>query len=236
MVWKLRRRLNRALGGLKKPDPRKVHFLHIGKTGGTAIRAALSDLHSTDAYDLELHKHKVTLRDIPRGEKVVVFLRDPLSRFVSGFHSRKAKGQPRYQSQWSATEEQVFSVFATPNDLALALADAESSEHDLAVRAMYEVKHLVRYRKWLVSEDYLEDRQQDLFFVGFQETLDDDFARLADRLGLPPTVALPRDDVVAYRSPANQDRSLSEAARACLASWYAEDYRLIAACQRLAPH
>lgn len=214
-------------------DPRRVHFLHIGKTGGTAIREALRGVHDSGRYALVMHNHHTTLRDIRKGEKVVVFLRDPLSRFVSGFYSRKTKGQPRYQSHWNATEERVFAAFDTPNELALALAYSDSANHQLALEAMARIKHLVGYKKWLVSSRYLSSRRDDLFHIGFQESLDDDFERLRQKLGLPEMVALPTDDVAAYRSQHVGYIELDETAEAALKAWYRTDYELVAVCRQL---
>ncbi|HUN22196.1 MAG TPA: hypothetical protein PK299_03575, partial [Anaerolineales bacterium] len=57
-----------------------IHFLHIGKTGGTSINHALAPYYKTDKYILVLHSHNVKLAHIPEGDKVVFFLREPISR------------------------------------------------------------------------------------------------------------------------------------------------------------
>src|SRR6056297_3418392 len=72
---------------MKKP----VHFLHIRKAGGTAIKEALKDI--AVKQNVILHPHKTRLKDIPEGEKVFFFLRNPVSRFVSGFNSRLREGE-----------------------------------------------------------------------------------------------------------------------------------------------
>jgi len=60
-----------------------LHFLHIGKTGGSAVKYAISQ-HSIDSrYEIHLHPHVVRLNDVPKGEKVFFLLRDPISRFIS---------------------------------------------------------------------------------------------------------------------------------------------------------
>jgi hypothetical protein len=50
------------------PPQRPLHFLHIGKTGGTAIKHAIGPLASIK--NLVLHPHSVRLSDIPAGERV----------------------------------------------------------------------------------------------------------------------------------------------------------------------
>ena len=59
-----------------------VHFLHIGKTGGSAIKYALKSYSSNARYAIYIHNHNFILRDVPKGEGVVFFLRDPIERFI----------------------------------------------------------------------------------------------------------------------------------------------------------
>lgn len=214
----------------------KVHFLHIGKTGGTAIRDVLKKQESIQDFEVVLHQHRTRLDDVPPGEKACFFLRDPLSRFISGFYSRKRKGQPRYHFEWNDKERALFTTFETPNELALALADEESPEHELARASMGTLQHTEHFSKWLVSMEYLESRIDDLFFIGFQESLDEDFERLKKKLGLGDEVRLPTDDVVAHKSPPGLDTSLDAKARECLEAWYREDLELLERCKALALH
>ncbi len=56
-----------------------VHFLHIGKTGRTAIKRALGSFTTVGHYVIELHPYHIRLQYIPRGDHVVVFLREESS-------------------------------------------------------------------------------------------------------------------------------------------------------------
>ena len=51
-----------------------AHFLHVGKTGGTAVKEALRNHLDSGRYTIKLHRHKTTLADVPKGEKVFFFL------------------------------------------------------------------------------------------------------------------------------------------------------------------
>ena len=64
----------------------RLHVFHIGKTGGTALKDALLAHRDDAAYELLLHGHTVTLADVPRGERYMFVLREPISRFVSAFN------------------------------------------------------------------------------------------------------------------------------------------------------
>jgi|WetSurMetagenome_2_1015567.scaffolds.fasta_scaffold222966_2 hypothetical protein len=212
---------------------RPLHFLHIGKTGGTAVKHALKSVPA--ARQLVIHGHGTRLCDVAPGEQVFFLLRDPLSRFVSAFYSRQREGRPRYVVPWTPEEEAAFGRFHTANALANALSSTSSAERTKAERAMRNIAHVnSRYWVWLSGPDYLHSRGADIQFIGMQENLAEDFAILRTRLGLLDTLRLPDDDVAAHRNPAAVDRSLDETAIRNLSAWYAEDFVAISECRRLA--
>ena len=53
----------------------KLHFLHIGKTGGTAIKYALRNNLDKGRYEIILHNHNTTLEDVPKGDKFFLYKR-----------------------------------------------------------------------------------------------------------------------------------------------------------------
>jgi hypothetical protein len=211
----------------------KAHFLHIGKTGGTAIKAALAHHLNTPKYILQLHDHGTSLIDVPCGESVFFFLRDPVSRFISGFYSRQRKGQPRYRRGWNAVEGEVFKTFNTPNQLACSLADKNSKQHLLSIKAMKHVQHFKPYKKWYGNTEYFKYRIGDILHIGFQESLNADFANLICILGLPESISLPSDDVAAHRNPVDVDKSIDALGILALQEWFAEDFEFITICKEL---
>ena len=211
-----------------------VHFLHISKTGGTALQVALHKHTVTKKYALEFHPHRVRLRDIPAGEKVIFFLRDPVTRFVSGFYTRLRCGQPRNYTPWSPKEEEAFKKFDTPNKLALALGSDDLEVQQSAVKAMQSIGHVNKtFLDWFESEAYFTSRLEDVFFIGFQETFNVDFGRLKAKLGTPEKVHLPTDDVQAHKAPRGLDTSLDEKAVENIKAWYTQDYAFIDLCRRI---
>lgn len=213
-----------------------VHHLHIGKTGGSALKAALRDHRVTRRYALVLHSHRFTLRDVPPGEKALFVLRDPIARFVSGFYSRQRMGRPRYETPYKAGEAAAFAAFSSADALARALY---ADDADLAARAedaMRSIGHLRHpFLHWFESEEYFLSRLEDVLFVGFQESLSHDFEQLKRRLGLPADLALPDDPVTAHRNPDDIDRHLDDQAVANLRKWYAADYSFYELCRHKAP-
>ncbi len=211
-----------------------MHILHIGKTGGTAIGWAIKHYGASSAQPVVLHPHSVRLVDIPCGEPVIFFLREPISRFVSGFYSRQRRGQPRYLSPWSPEEEVAFATFSTPNQLALALSSPILKERAAAQQAMRHIEHVKSYYwDWFLDREYFSSRLADIAFIGFQKRLAADFEVLKGKLGLPDHATLPSSDVQAHRNPICLDRRLDDRAIANLTQWYRRDFEFVALCQSL---
>jgi hypothetical protein len=207
------------MSSLFRRSRRPLHLLHIGKTGGTAVRTALGKR-------IVEHGHDFVLPDLPAGEQCIFFVRDPVTRFVSAFYSRQRQGRPLTFHPWTEGEEKAFARFDGPADLAHALAAGDGAARE----AMSAIRHVREpLAKWLVDAEYLRGRLGDVFFVGSQEHLDADFGRLKEMLGLPHRVRLPKDDVKAHRNPRDLDYSLDNGAVESIRSWYAGDYALLAA-------
>lgn len=210
-----------------------VHFLHIGKTGGTALRYVLEAVAEGHPW-LHLHHHATRLADVPLGQRAFFFLRDPVARFVSGFCSRQWQGWPRYHAPWSRREAIAFAVFGTPNELALALSSPDTPKHHQAVEAMRSIQHVCdSYWGWLGTPDALLSRCDDVLFIGQQEHLADDVRVLAGHLGLD-IGDLPSDPVAAHRGPEGSDRHLEAQAVENLMRWYAAEYQAIELCAQIA--
>jgi hypothetical protein len=166
------------------------------------------------------------------GEKVIFFVRDPVTRFVSGFYTRWRHG--RNNAPWSPKEAIAFNKYDTPNKLALALSSDDPEEKESAIQAMRGIGHINwSMISWFESQDYFLSRISDIFFIGFQENLNEDFERLKAKLGTPKIVQLPTDDVRAHRTPNKFDRNLEEKAIENIKAWYAEDYEFISLCKQV---
>jgi hypothetical protein len=212
---------------------RRVHFLHVGKTGGTAIKHALVKAPETQGRELIFHGHDISLDEIDPAESVVFSLREPVSRFVSAFYSRLRCGQPRYYFPWTDLEQRVFSAFPTPEALAMSLADSSAIHHTLAQEALEGIRHFRRLNRWLIGEDELLARRSQILFIAFQESLAHDFEILRRLLDLPSSVVLPTGEVEAHRSPAGLSKQIGPPGLEALSRWYSEDTRLIEICRQL---
>lgn len=221
----------------RMPSSREVvHILHVAKTGGTAMEAALpleETLHRlvTPSHSIYFRNHSVWMRHIPRGQKVVFGIRNPMKRFASGFYSRMRGGQ--FGRKVRDYEKRAFETFETPRDLARALSSEDPELKAAAHDAIGSILHTrVRLSDWAGTAEQLAARADDVVYVYQQETLTADFAALQDRLGIPET-ALPSDEKEAHRLGAGFDTALDDLAKTNLRAWYADDYRVIDACRAL---
>lgn len=209
-----------------------MHFLHIGKTGGTAIKHAVYS--SAEKGVITLHVHTVFLRDVPVGEGVFFFLRDPVTRFVSGFNSRLRQGAPKFVRPWRPEEAVAFQHFQTPTALAEALSSPDEALRDRATAAMGAITHVKSsYYDWVGSDDYLGQRLDDVAVIGFQETLERDVAYLKSVGVMPHDGRLPGRADNAHRTPEGFETTLSALGRTNIEAWYARDIGLYARCRTI---
>jgi hypothetical protein len=204
-----------------------VHFLHVSKTGGTAIRAAIGPHLTTESSAIFLHDHSFRLQDAAPGEKIILFFRDPIDRFTSAFYSRRRCGRPRYDVPWTRGERSAFEHFETANQLGRALSADDPCERERGTMAMREIGLLrMSYYDWIGSDELLSQRKSDILFIGFQEELKAGFNRLQHLLLLPDHLQLPTDEILAHRNPLDIEKQIDDIARANLTAWYSRDTAL----------
>ncbi len=222
-----------SLGGHLRRQ-RVVHMLHISKTGGTAVKHALRACPGPESLRLVPHKHLVPLSAVPRRDEVFFFLRDPVSRYVSGFNSRQREGRPAHEHPWTPGERRAFERFHSADELARALSADDRRLLASARNAMVRIGH-VRYplSHWLGDAALLRSRRDSILLIGYVDTLEADFERLKEALDLPASCTLPASDDAAHRAPPDSSRLLSDEAVANLRQWYRADYDLIEACRML---
>jgi hypothetical protein len=210
--------------------------LHIGKTGGTALKHVLKEHADVARYELLFRGHEVKLADVPPGEQLMFLIRDPLTRFVSAFNGRLREDRPRYHYPWRDEERTAFAIFETPDQLAVALSSDDPTRRAQAEAAMHGIGHVnTPYTFWFSDEAAFRARLRDVFFIGLQDRLDDDFELLRRKLGLPDGVSMPRDETASHRTPARFDGRLSAVGRANLERWYAFDVAFVHLCREVAP-
>jgi hypothetical protein len=223
-----------------------LHFIHIPKTGGTAIKDALTSAGLAYSADedpfavpetpygrIALHVHDFRLQHVPPTDYVFFCIRDPISRFLSGFHSRLRKGSPRFDIEWTKEERKVFDAFPTPQRLVAALAGDDAEERLLGEWAMRQVVHFSPMEEFVGEPRHLSARLDQVVYIARQETLGADWKQLRALLGLPHDLRLPLDPVRSHRAPSGFDSTLDDLAVRTLRDRYRRDYRLVLYCDRL---
>ena len=230
---------------------RKIHFLHIGKTGGSAIKEALKRaIKQQDVYantnklkdDTELdfkslsgrfdkivlHGHAKTLKQIPESDWFFFCIRNPISRYMSGFGSRKRQGQPRYNIPWNIKEKRAFKHFKTSNELAEALSSENPKTRRRAKQAMRNIKHVKSsLSRWIINTSYFEKRKNNLLCILEQETLAEDFQNLLQNLEFQAQLSLSSDKAITHQANTEESNApLSDLAITNLRQHYAQDLKI----------
>jgi hypothetical protein len=207
-----------------------IHFLHIGKTGGTTLTKML-DTHKFRKFKIKIHSHDFKFTDVTGDELIIFFLRNPIDRFVSGFYSRKRMGKPVYNVPWNKDEIKAFEAFETPNELAEMLCSDEDSLKKKAEDAMKGIRHVnTHFKDWLIDEEYLIKHKNQIFYIGYQETFNSDVKKLYKKL---TKNTYSKDIAKEHQARGKSDKFLSEKAIRNLKEWYEHDFKLFQFCQTL---
>ena len=209
---------------------RELHFLHIGKCAGTQIKALAGKINTMNSNSkIVVHRHSVTLASLPRDAEYFFSIRSPDTRFSSGFYSRKRKGRPRFNVEWTSSEREAFLNFEHANDLAEALF-SEGTQGWRAFAAMQSIQHLAinqcDYFKHCGA--FLSNRPP--LTIIRQEHFEPDITILIGKLGLNALPPLETDPVTSHRNDYSDAKPLSEKARANLRKWYMQDFELYRQC------
>ena len=213
-----------------------ANFLHIPKTGGSAIKTAIGRRLDSKKYKIHLRGHSCRLKDIPEGDKFFFFLRDPAQRFVSAFNHKKS-GKKLWKHTKFLEETAALEHFQTANHLAESLSSDCEVTKQAAVEAMNCIEHVnTFYLDWFHSQEYFLSRLSDVLYIGFQESLDQDFLMLKQILRLPDETYLPpRNSTEANKNSDALSANLTQRAKENLKVWYADDYDFLSLCQKKAP-
>ena len=209
--------------------------LHNRKTAGTALKdMILQQQQRSPQMMARCFDHAMTLpkfvKHYPHA-RAIFFVRDPISKFVSGFYSRLRQGQPRYHYPWSSGEKRAFKRFQHPNDLAEALSHINPFKRYMAMSAMKSIGH-VRHSllDFLGSPTFLQHASERIAFIGHQPEFIIDVEYLRSLLMLDSDIAAPNDEMRAHRNPSDADKFLSEKAIRNLKKWYKIDFEIYEWC------
>ena len=219
---------------VKKFSQADIHFLHIGKCAGTQISHIANQINNISSQTKIIkHGHDVYLKDLEPESRYFFSIRNPISRFKSGFYSRKRKGQPRIYNEWSDHDREAFKDFEHANDLAESLFAA--GEVGLkAFAAMKSIRHTAQNQSdWFYKCGHFLEIQPPIWIIR-QENFVDDLNSFLKRslLGISiEQINVSEDHIVTHASDYSNFPALSDKAKENLSHWYAQDYEFYRLCE-----
>jgi hypothetical protein len=219
----------------RNPNENVLHFLHVAKAGGNTIEFALKNqtiksgrkytrnLFYVNKYTIKKYRHVFKLSMFHKNSQYIFNVRDPISRFKSGFYSRKREGKPKYNKPHTFLERVAFRNFQHANDLAEALSDRNMLVRMNAILSMMAIGHVGAQLCTWFTESLL--KKQPPFFVIEQDNLESSMKNLAEKLGGAEFI-FPDDEYEKHSNDYIGVPPLSDLARNNLAEWYAVDLRL----------
>jgi hypothetical protein len=202
----------------------EIAFLHISKTAGTQIMHIIKQLKKLK-INIIRHDHWVKLSDLPTNTKYFFSIRNPATRFVSGFYFRKRK------KNHSQHEKITFKHFEHANDLAENLF-TEGRIGVSARNAIQSIKHNAMLQvDWFQRYSYFELRPP--ITIIRQEHFNTDMQRLLELLNINLEISslLSNDSDVTHKNEYKDLPRLSEKALKNLERWYLQDYMFYEMCE-----
>jgi hypothetical protein len=207
----------------------KIISLHIGKTGGSFLHHIINNVYKNNIIHFAGHNER--LGDIKEA-KYIFFVRNPITRFTSGFISRLRKGQPLYNAEWTNNEYVSFQNFKTPNELAEALSSHDKNTKTKALHAMnsiFHIKHDITF--YLKSLENIKQCKDNILYIGKQETLNTDIQNIFNILQIPLKFDHTKysDSIYKHETPGeyNTIKDLSDLAKQNLKTYYQSDYDIL---------
>lgn len=180
-----------------------LKFIHIGKCGGTNVCKKLYPNKNTGDYHLK--------RNYKSDEKYIIWIRNPLERFVSAFNMSYniinadtsnlnknnltldnclAPARFRYKMTHDHTftkrYDYLVNYFKTANELAESITSTNIEKKQLALELMNsEQEHIFKGIGWyLYNGEFIEKNHNKITFVGTCENMADDMTRLGNLLNI----------------------------------------------------
>lgn len=227
----------------RSSDPKlaDLRLIHVGKSGG-----------STVCQTLGISQYHIVKPRFRQNEQYVLWLRNPISRFVACFnmskyhyywHNRSEElrircGFPDLGDNPARPErpegnkfpiqppayEYMINYFETANEVAESLDSVDSRRKQIATSLINHVHgHLATSLGWYTdSGQFVRRHKANIYFVGRQEHMDADMNLLCDKIGIPRVETLKKWRENRY-SPA-ETKLLSARAVANLKNHYKHDY------------
>ena len=171
------------------------------------------------------------MHELPKETKYFFSIREPASRFIAGFYSRKWKGMPRLYSEWSLHERIAFKDFEHANNLAenLFSTDIKGISARSAIKSISHTGMQQIYYFWRAAYFQI----QPPIAIVRQEYFEEDMQKLLIRIGVETKIStlVTDDNIQSHKNDYSETPPLSELARNNLKKWYVQDYMFYEYCE-----
>ena len=219
---------------MPKFDSDTIHFLHIGKAAGTAITHLSHQVNQIKGKNAIIKRnHDVFLKDIPDSCLYFFSIRDPISRFKSGFYSKKRRGWPRIKTEWSASEELAFQSYEQATELAEDLFEPDE-RGARAWAAMKSIRHTAQNQSdWFYCYGHFLSVRPPVWIIR-QEYFEQDFADFLNKSGLDiefSDLKMPAKPIETHANDYAGLPDISDKALRNLRNWYCQDVEFYRMCE-----
>ena len=215
-----------------------IDFLHIGKCAGNQIDNLLSQISNMRDFTFTHNWHDVKLRHIALGNPYFFSIRNPITRFFSGFYSRKRKGRPKFDVPWSNHDAKAFAFFPHANDIAESLFESDFSGK-MARYAVNSIDHLRNHQiEWFEDRGYFLDLQPPVWIIRV-EYFEHDFNNLLRALDIGIEIKdldVSNDPIQIHKNDYGDSIPLSTKAIQNLEHWYLRDFYFYDSCEDWLTH
>lgn len=223
-----------------------IVLIHIGKTGGTYIKEKLSIIYNKKIKQYHCRSKNYLTKD--NDEQYIIWIRNPISKFVSAFNyintiinlKRKDLNDKQKQNKsikwllelkhiynnYNPTYLKFIKILNTPNKLAESLfsPDPEIAKMVKVIMTTEIFNHLKCSIGWYLNNgEFIKKHNDKILFVGRQETLDEDFSKLCQKLEINNIDSSNKINENILSKP--EDKYLSPLAIKNIIEWYKDtDY------------
>lgn len=210
-----------------------LHFIHVGKCGGTAI---MYNFMKNGIHLEQYHLNRPTNETI-RQKYFLLWIRNPLCRFVSAFYHAKNTLQgdeslipyrkDKKSFVFSETYDNLIYRFETANDLALNLSRGHLHNRKNAMDCIFsDEEHILKGLGYYTNNGDFIRKNKNRIFVGRLEHFEQDLKYFVEsKLKVPFTLHM---DNKIRKNKNNNDKSLcQEAIDNLIAFYHDSDYKAL---------
>lgn len=198
-------------------------FVHIPKTGGTAIKHWLKSSNHCPSIASYYHEETTQTAQFYQ-QRPITIIRDPIDRFISTFYYWKYGSEDisawRRPKNWHKADN-----IETPEELIAILANKNHPQHKQTLSNIHSHDHIT-WQHFLPQSHWINSKEADITFVCYHpKHLQKHLQDAIDKLHIPCKMASLRVKNQSRHKP-NQPPKLSKTAIKWIKQYYQKDFTL----------